>query len=437
MVALGRTVSSLFALAALGSCVSCLLLLDAAPASAEDLRYFGFVGIDCGVEDPHDDEPIVDYLPEVTGFTNLAHLCVYDPSTASSLPSRLARMNESGIKAILDVQNIFFEPGLVTAPAGTPALQLRPDALQRWQSLVAGSGLQGLAASIGAVTVVDEPTWNGVRAEDLAQAVRWVKGSLAGTTVLVVEAWPVIDQLEIPEDVDWLAFDRYGVADPANDPDYLADLETLRSRRSRPDQKLLLILETQWLPVYGDLGFPPEAMGQVAVSTFELAQRESDVIGLVGYLWPGGLDEPGQLGARNLPPLVQDLYREMGRAILGSDPDCATTTRLCLGEGNRFIAEVTWRDFEGQEGVGRSLAYQTSDSGIFYFFAESNWELMVKVLDACSFNGRFWVFSAATTNVEYTLKVTDTQTGDVTSYFNPLGTAASAVTDTDAFATCP
>ncbi|MEE8526550.1 MAG: hypothetical protein V3T72_21655, partial [Thermoanaerobaculia bacterium] len=62
----------------------------------------------------------------------------------------------------------------------------------------------------------------------------------------------------------------------------------------------------------------------------------------------------------------------------------------------------------------------------------------VKMVDACNsqFNS-FWVFAAATTNVEYTLTVTDSDTGVVKTYFNPLGNAAPAITDTEAFATCP
>ena len=52
------------------------------------------------------------------------------------------------------------------------------------------------------------------------------------------------------------------------------------------------------------------------------------------------------------------------------------------------------------------------------------------------FNDRVWVFAAATTNVEYTLRVTDTDSGEVREYTNPLGVASPAVTDTDAFASC-
>lgn len=79
----------------------------------------------------------------------------------------------------------------------------------------------------------------------------------------------------------------------------------------------------------------------------------------------------------------------------------------------------------------------SNDSGIFYFFDPDNWEKLVKVLDACSFSNHFWVFYAATTNVEFTLTVTDAQTGMVRAYGNPQAMAAAPIQDTQAFATCP
>ena len=72
-----------------------------------------------------------------------------------------------------------------------------------------------------------------------------------------------------------------------------------------------------------------------------------------------------------------------------------------------------------------------------WFFTPNNWEMLVKVLDGCSLNGHFWVFAAATTDVEYVLRVTDMQTGAVREYSNPLGNAAAAITDTSAFSACP
>lgn len=112
-----------------------------------------------------------------------------------------------------------------------------------------------------------------------------------------------------------------------------------------------------------------------------------------------------------------------------------TSERLCLEEG-RFAVEATWRDAQGLTGQGQVVFLSSEDSGLFWFFDARNWEVLVKVLNGCSLNDRFWVFAAATTDVEYTLEVTDTLAGVTTTYTNPLGTRADAVTDTDAFATC-
>jgi hypothetical protein len=120
-------------------------------------------------------------------------------------------------------------------------------------------------------------------------------------------------------------------------------------------------------------------------------------------------------------------------------PDCATTsTAMCLNRG-RFRVEVEWTDFQGMAGPGRRVALPVpaDDSGIFYFFSPNNWEMLIKVLDGCDINNRYWVFGAATTTVEYAVRVTDTQTDQVRTFRNPLGTASRAITSTDAFDTCP
>lgn len=109
---------------------------------------------------------------------------------------------------------------------------------------------------------------------------------------------------------------------------------------------------------------------------------------------------------------------------------CTSGPTLCLN-GDRFKLEVTWKDFQGKTGTGKAVSL-TSDTGYFWFFNESNVELVVKVLDGRPLNGNFWVFYGALSNVEYTLKVTDTVTGRVKTYNNPAGRLAS-VGDTGAF----
>lgn len=111
--------------------------------------------------------------------------------------------------------------------------------------------------------------------------------------------------------------------------------------------------------------------------------------------------------------------------------DCTPSdTTLCLN-GGRFSASVAWKDFNNRTGVGTAVPI-TADTGYFWFFSPANIELVIKVLDARSVNGKYWVFFGALSNVEYTLTVTDTATGAVKTYVNPSGQFAS-VGDTAAF----
>ena len=104
---------------------------------------------------------------------------------------------------------------------------------------------------------------------------------------------------------------------------------------------------------------------------------------------------------------------------------------LCLN-GGRFQVQVSWRvPSQGKAGVG-TAASLTADTGYFWFFSGNNIELVIKVLNGRAINGRFWVFYGALSDVQYTVTVTDTQTGAVKTYFNPSGALAS-VADTEAF----
>lgn len=90
-----------------------------------------------------------------------------------------------------------------------------------------------------------------------------------------------------------------------------------------------------------------------------------------------------------------------------------------------------------ETGVGTVVPFGSDDSGLYWFFVDDNWEMLVKVLDGCGFNNHYWVFATATTDVEYTLEVVDSSNGIRKTYTNELGTASPAITDTAAFATCP
>jgi hypothetical protein len=131
-------------------------------------------------------------------------------------------------------------------------------------------------------------------------------------------------------------------------------------------------------------------------------------------------------------PAPGGTFTDQGSGGCHNPPDAAS---LFLGQG-RFKVEAVWRDFSGNTGAARAAAPASDGSGLFWFFGPDNWELLVKVLDGCSLNGQWWVFSAATTNVGYVLTVTDTRTGRSARYENPLGRSSPAITDTKAFS-CP
>jgi PKD repeat protein len=111
-------------------------------------------------------------------------------------------------------------------------------------------------------------------------------------------------------------------------------------------------------------------------------------------------------------------------------------TTLLLGTGSRFKVETTWKTPAGATGSGQAVQL-TSDTGYFWFFNSENVEMVVKVLDACSLNQRFWDFAGGLTNVQVDIKVTDTKTGTVKMYHNPQNTPFQPIQDTSAFATCP
>lgn len=124
-----------------------------------------------------------------------------------------------------------------------------------------------------------------------------------------------------------------------------------------------------------------------------------------------------------------------GRTAPGAGRCLPAATTLCLGR-ERFRVEVAWEDFSGGAGAGRVAPVGSSETGLFWFFAPDNWEILVKVLDGCGVNGHHWVFAAATTNVRYVLTVTDTASGERRLYENRAGVPAPALTDTAAFAGC-
>lgn len=155
----------------------------------------------------------------------------------------------------------------------------------------------------------------------------------------------------------------------------------------------------------------------------------ADAHGNFRAVWSSGSGYPNLLptGGEGLSSQDGNFFGIFGRRFGGC---ISAADQLCLGSG-RFRVEVAWTDHDGNSGTGTARPL-TDDTGAFWFFGESNLELMVKVLDGRGVNGNFWVFYGALSDVRYTITVTDTITEAVKTYTNPSGQIASRA-DIDAF----
>lgn len=110
---------------------------------------------------------------------------------------------------------------------------------------------------------------------------------------------------------------------------------------------------------------------------------------------------------------------------------------LCLLDG-RFEVRVAWRDpRSGDHDAGRALPVPGSEiSGLFWFFAPENVELIVKMLDGTGLNGFFWHFYGGLSDLEYWISVRDIETGEGRTFHNPPFEICGGA-DTQAFAPDP
>jgi len=176
-------------------------------------------------------------------------------------------------------------------------------------------------------------------------------------------------------------------------------------------------------------------------------------------------DNDGEMGAgtSTIPNVVLDPTRSYSLVTTSSSTSssvefvnliaCTGGAKILVGNGDlpvdgsisefrngRFQVRGVWRAQIApgtyNTGILRFTSLGSSESGILWTQNPNDWVAIIKVLDGCAINNRFWVFYAAATNIEFTITVTDTFTNTVKTYTNPINTAALPVNDTSAFATC-
>lgn len=97
-----------------------------------------------------------------------------------------------------------------------------------------------------------------------------------------------------------------------------------------------------------------------------------------------------------------------------------------------YCTTIRFRDAQGGEGTARPVPLRSNESALFWFYDPDNWEVQVKVLDACPVNGHRWVFISGTTDVELEIEVRESVFRQRT-YDKPIGEPMRAILDTAAF----
>lgn len=280
------------------------------------IEYYGFTIIDTYWDDPSDAEQKMNYADEIHGFSNLADLLVVDPNDA--LMERVHYFQDLELKAILHLNELFFELVDNNSPSGSN-YDLRANFQERWTEF------KGVNQSIlnhdfiGAFYIGEEPTWNGISFDEMDAVSQLLQMDFPNIPTMMIEAYPALDDLQVPQSVDWVGFDRYFIKNPNTDTEFQQDWTLLKSKLSNQDQRIMVIMDSHYIDwVHGDFGnIDVEEMDEVAKNYYELAQRDDKVIGILGYFWPSGFDVPESLGARGMPADVKRTYERIGKEITG------------------------------------------------------------------------------------------------------------------------
>jgi len=300
-------------------CLAFTATLTFGQSAPPHLKYFGFAIVDCSLDDPNDAPVLANYITEVDTFSNIAQMCV--ETHTDTIINRVNLMNSLCVKPILSVSKVFIYLKDNNGPSGSN-YDLYPNYQTRWDSfkLINASVLN--ASQVEMIYVCDEPTWNGVTYNELNTICATVKADYPNIPLIFVEAWPVIDSLQVPASVSWIGFDRYGVLDVSTDSSYLAQLAALEGKRSAPNQKIMLVFDQQWNAGFWPGGWQPDTMEYVMQHYYDLAIADTNVIGLTGFTWPG--IAPGWLGARHLPQNCINKFADIGKMIKANYDPCTT-----------------------------------------------------------------------------------------------------------------
>lgn len=293
-------------------CISCNTDDTPKPDADNSIAFFGFTLVDTAFDDPTDSDTKTNYADEVASFTNIADVFAFTPTT--DIKSSLDTFKANDLKAIIHLNEIFFELIDTNSESGAN-YNLRADYESRWNIFSQTNDLSNTINQVAAFYLGEEPTWNGIDTNEFKIASDFLKTQFPNVPILLIEAYPALNQLQVPESVDWVGFDHYFIKDPLNDTTFANELELVKSKMTS-QQKLVLVMDTHYIDfAHGDFGTIQLAeMGEVANSYYELAQKEK-AIAIIGYHWPNGFEFDQSIGARGMPENVMQVYQKIGKEI--------------------------------------------------------------------------------------------------------------------------
>lgn len=279
------------------------------------IEYFGFTIIDTFWDDPTDAEIKTNYADEIHSFSNIADILVVNSN--DNIIQRAQTFADFELKAILHLNELFFELVDNNSPSGSN-YDLRSDYQERWNEFKTINQSILNPHYIGAFYIGEEPTWNGITFSELNTVAQLLQAEFSNIPTMIIEAYPSLNDLQVPETVDWIGFDRYFVKDPNTNPDFQQDWEILKTKISNQDQKIMIILDSHYIGwAHGEFGnIDLTQMDQVAKNYYQLAKNNEKVIGILGYFWPNGFDIPESIGGRGMPQNVKMEYERIGKEII-------------------------------------------------------------------------------------------------------------------------
>lgn len=281
----------------------------------QHLQFFGFSLVDVGWDDPSDSEVKSNYLDEVQSFTNIADIIAFQPE--DNLKERIQAMNKVQVRPLIHISELFFEQKKEGGQKSGVIYGLRVDYQERWNTFVKINDLDSNQETIACLYIGEEPVWNSIPEEEFNLACTYIKETLPNIPLLSVEAYLAIDEMYIPQALDWVAFDHYFLSKPSTSSDFQRELNVLKSKL-HPHQKIFLIMDSHWIDFFhGSAGIGIQDMDVIARDYYDMANLDTTIIGILGYHWPSGFDFKKTIGARNMPPNVIQEYKNIGNNITG------------------------------------------------------------------------------------------------------------------------